>query len=80
MSYLTAKIFKGFDSGLLTGVILIAFKKHSVLEIIIYQIQFWNIIDKGLTRESSHNLTVLTDISSKPWALLMSRCLIIKNI
>ena len=30
-------------------------------------IQFWNIIDKALTRESSHNLTILTDISSKPW-------------
>ena len=39
-----------------------------------------NIIDKGLTRESSHNLTILIDISSKPWALLMSRFLIILSI
>ena len=36
-------------------------------------IQFCNIIDKCLTRESSHNLSILTDISSKLWALLMSR-------
>ena len=43
-------------------------------------IQFLNIIDKGLIRESSHNLTVLIDISSKPWALLMSRFLIILSI
>ena len=42
--------------------------------------QFWNIIDKGLTRESPHNVTILTDISSKPWALLMSRFLIILSI
>ena len=42
--------------------------------------QFWNIIEKDLTRESSHNLTILTDISSKPWALLMSRLLIILSM
>ena len=43
-------------------------------------IQFCNMIDKGLTRETSHNLTILTDISSKLWALLMSRFLIILSI
>ena len=44
-------------------------------------IHFWNIIDKGLTRESSHGLTILIDIlSSKPWALLMSKFLIILSI
>ena len=42
--------------------------------------QFWNIIEKDLTRESSHNLTILTDMSSKPWALLMSRLLIILSM
>ena len=39
-------------------------------------IHFWNIIDKDLARELSHNLTILTDIS-KPWALLMSRFLML---
>ena len=43
-------------------------------------IQFWNIIDKGLARKSSPNLTIPTDISSKPWALLMARFLIILSI
>ena len=43
-------------------------------------IQFWNIFDKALTMESPHNVTILTDISSKPWALLMSRFLIILSI
>ena len=42
--------------------------------------QFWNIIDKGLTRESSHKLTIRTKISSKPWTLLMSGFLIILSI
>ena len=43
-------------------------------------ILFWNIVDIGLTRESSHNLTILTDITSTPRDLLMLRFLIILNI
>ena len=42
--------------------------------------QFWNIINKGLIRESSYNMTILTDILSKPWALLVSRFLIILSM
>ena len=38
--------------------------------------QFWN-IDECLTRELSHNLTILIDISSKPLASLMSKFLIV---
>ena len=42
--------------------------------------QFWNIINKGLIRESSYNMTIQTDILSKPWALLVSRFLIILSM
>ena len=42
--------------------------------------QFWNIINKGLIRESSYNMTILTDILSKPWVLLVSRFLIILSM
>ena len=47
---------------------------------VLVSIQFWNNKDRGGMIDLSHNFNILIDISSYPWALLMSRAQRIFNI
>ena len=47
---------------------------------VLISIRFWNNIDRIVMIDLSHNFGILIDISSCPWALLMSRALRIFNI
>ena len=42
---------------------------------VLVSIQFYNNMDRGVMIDLSHNFSILTDISSCPWALLMSRAI-----
>ena len=47
---------------------------------VLVSIQFWNNKDRGVMIDLSHNFSILIDISSCPWALVMSRALRSFNI